>query len=93
MGFRMSPWDTKLLEYGARFENEMMDLGVNIPLEQALDRGWRILADCFNPDETGIPSALVDRFWPGDRTPKGRQEEPAEAESEPAPAEETANAF
>jgi V/A-type H+-transporting ATPase subunit B len=64
MGFRMSDWDQKLLRYGARFENEMMDLSVNIPLEEALDLGWRILADCFEPMETGIPTKLVEKFWP-----------------------------
>ena len=64
MGFRMSPWDHKLLKYGERFEREMMDLRVNIPLEQALDLGWRILADCFEREETGIPTALVEKFWP-----------------------------
>ena len=66
MGFRMSPWDNKLLKYGQRFEQEMMDLSVNIPLEQALDRGWAILADCFDPEETGAPSRLIDKFWPAD---------------------------
>jgi V/A-type H+-transporting ATPase subunit B len=64
MGFRMSEWDTKLLKYGERFEKEMMDLSVNIPLEQALDLGWRILADCFEPMETGIHSRLTAKFWP-----------------------------
>jgi len=64
MGFRMSGWDSKLLKYGERFEKEMMDLGVNIPLEQALDRGWAILADCFEPAETGMASKLVSEFWP-----------------------------
>ncbi len=64
MGFRMSEWDDKLIKYGDRFEKEMMDLSVNIPLERALDLGWEILADCFEPMETGIPSKLLDQFWP-----------------------------
>jgi V/A-type H+/Na+-transporting ATPase subunit B len=64
MGFRMSDWDDKLLKYGDRFEKEMMALSVNIPLEEALDRGWRILADCFEPKETGIASKFTDQFWP-----------------------------
>lgn len=67
MGFRMSGWDKKLLKYGRRFEREMMDLSVNIPLEKALDLGWEILADCFDRSEVGIKSALVDKFWPGDK--------------------------
>ncbi len=64
MGFRMSNWDNKLLKYGERFEKEMMDLSVNIPLENALDLGWEILADCFTPEETGIPSKMVNEYWP-----------------------------
>ncbi len=65
MGFRMSAWDGKLLKYGERFEREMMDLGVNVPLEQALDNGWRMLAECFEPEETGIPTRMIESFWPG----------------------------
>ncbi len=64
MGFRMSGWDSKLLKYGERFEKEMMALSVNIPLEGALDLGWQILADCFEPQETGISSKLTSAFWP-----------------------------
>ncbi len=64
MGFRMSAWDQKLLKYGAAFEKNMMDLSVNITLEDALDLGWKILADCFDRSEVGIPSKLSDKFWP-----------------------------
>ena len=64
MGFRMSDWDTKLIKYGERFEKEMMDLNVNIPLEKALDLGWLIMADCFEPAETGIPTKMIEEFWP-----------------------------
>jgi V/A-type H+-transporting ATPase subunit B len=64
MGFRMSQWDKKLLKYGEIFEKEMMDLSVNIPLEEALDRGWNILAQCFQPQETNFRSELVEQFWP-----------------------------
>lgn len=64
MGFRMTSWDEKLLKYGEQFEKGMMDLSVNIPLEQALDRGWKILGDCFEPQETGLPTSLTDTFWP-----------------------------
>ena len=67
MGFRMSDWDNKLLKYGEAFEKQMMDLSVNIPLEEALDLGWKILSDCFTPSETGIKTDLVRNFWPKDK--------------------------
>ena len=64
MGFSMSRWDERLLKYGELFESKLMSLSVNLPLEDALDLGWEILADCFEKDETGIKSDLTDEFWP-----------------------------
>lgn len=64
MGFQMSGWDKKLLSYGKAFEEKMMNLSVNIPLEKALDLGWQIMADNFESVETGIKSDLIEEFWP-----------------------------
>jgi len=64
MGFRMSEWDKKLLKYGKLFESNMMALSVNISLEDALDLGWKILAECFTPEETRMKSDLVKKYWP-----------------------------
>ena len=64
MGFLMSEWDEKLLKYGELFETKLMDLGVNIPLEDALDLGWEILAECFEPNETGLKTSLLKERWP-----------------------------
>ncbi|MBU1912144.1 MAG: V-type ATP synthase subunit B [Candidatus Omnitrophica bacterium] len=64
MGFHMSEWDKKLLKYGKAFEEKMMNLSVDIPLEKALDLGWQILAENFEPAETGIKTELVKEFWP-----------------------------
>ncbi len=64
MGFMMTEWDDKLLKYGGLFEKKLMDLSVNIPLEKALDLGWEILAECFEPNETGLKSSLIMERWP-----------------------------
>lgn len=72
MGFRMSDWDKKLLKYGELFETRMMDLSVNIPLERALDRGWKIMAECFEPHETVMRTELVEKFWPKGGIKDGR---------------------
>ena len=64
MGFLMSEWDEKLLKYGKLFEEKLMDLRVNISLEEALDLGWKILAECFEPNETGLKSNLLRERWP-----------------------------
>ncbi len=64
MGFSMSAWDEKLLKYGELFETKLMDLAVNISLEDALDLGWKILAECFEPNETGLKTSLIEERWP-----------------------------
>ncbi len=64
MGFLMTEWDEKLLKYGELFESKLMDLSVNIPLEEALDLGWEILAECFEPNETGLKTSLIKERWP-----------------------------
>jgi V/A-type H+-transporting ATPase subunit B len=71
MGFSMSRWDEQLLKYGTAFEDRLMSLELHLPLEEALDEGWRILAECFEPPQTGLPSALIERFWPTDGVTTG----------------------
>ena len=66
MGFMMSDWDEKLLKYGQMFESGLMDLSVNISLEDALDLGWKILSQCFEKNETGLKSELIEQYWPGE---------------------------
>ncbi len=63
MGFQMSSWDKKLLRYGKLFEKQMMSLEVNLPLEAALDLGWKIMQECFTPEETGIHKSLIAKYW------------------------------
>jgi V/A-type H+-transporting ATPase subunit B len=81
MGFEMSNWDKKLLKYGDLFEQHIMDLQVNIPLLEALDRCWDILSECFEPTETGIRRKIIENHWP-DKL----QEQQEENEQEPAEA-------
>jgi len=56
------PVGQRTAQYGRRFESQMMDLSVHIPLERALDGGWEILAECFEPEETGLRSELIREF-------------------------------
>jgi V/A-type H+-transporting ATPase subunit B len=64
MGFKLSRWDEKLIYYADLFEDRMMNLEVNYTLEEALDLGWKTLAECFESHEVGMKQALVDKYWP-----------------------------
>jgi V/A-type H+-transporting ATPase subunit B len=72
MGFELSEWDERLLQYGDLFEDRIMNLNLNIELFDALDECWEILAECFQPEETGIRDTIIDKHWPN----KSRQKEP-----------------
>ncbi len=63
MGFKLSRWDEKLLQFATLFEERMMNLEVNYTLEEALDLGWKTLADCFEMHEVGIKETLIDKYW------------------------------
>ncbi|WP_348662862.1 V-type ATP synthase subunit B [Chlamydia vaughanii] len=64
MGFKLSNWDKKLLAFAELFETRLMSLEVNIPLEEALDIGWKILAQSFHSEEVGIKEQLINKYWP-----------------------------
>lgn len=64
MGFKLSRWDQKLIHFSHVFEKDLMDLQVNIPIEEALDCGWAMLADCFEVSEVGMKTSLVEKYWP-----------------------------
>lgn len=65
MGFRLSQWDEQLLQFARLFEVHLMGLEVNLPLEEALDMSWKILSDCFKPEQVGIKESILEQFWPG----------------------------
>ncbi len=64
MAFELSPFDEKLLKFGRLFRERFMDIRVSMPLEEALDRCWETLAECFEPQELLMKQALVEKYFP-----------------------------
>jgi V/A-type H+-transporting ATPase subunit B len=64
MAFELSDLDQRLLRYGILFESRFMDLGVALPIEEALDLGWRTMAECFAPEELLVRQNLIDKYYP-----------------------------
>jgi V/A-type H+-transporting ATPase subunit B len=64
MAFELSPFDHKLLEFGKLFRERFMDINISMPLEEALDRGWETLAECFEPHELLMKQDLIDKYFP-----------------------------
>jgi V/A-type H+-transporting ATPase subunit B len=64
MAFELSARDERLLAYGEDFRKIFMDAQASMPLETALDRGWRMLASHFSPDEILVRADLIERYYP-----------------------------
>jgi len=67
MGFDKTADDDRYLEYAKLFYDRFMDLRVDIGLNEALDLGWKTMAECFRPDEVGIKQEFIDQYWPKDQ--------------------------
>lgn len=67
MAFDLSPFDEKLLRFGELFRQRFMAIDVSIPLIEALDLGWRTLAECFTPEELMMKKSIVDEYYPNTR--------------------------
>ena len=63
MAFELSPYDEKVIRFGDRFIDNFMKLDVSMRLEDALDLAWKILADCFRPEETMMKRSLIEKYW------------------------------
>ena len=46
------------------FTTRFMNLNVSMPLEQALDVGWRTMAECFEPEELLMKQELIEKYYP-----------------------------
>ena len=79
MAFELSDFDRQLLKFGALFRERFMTIEVALPLEEALDLGWRTLAECFRPEQLLMKQELIDKYYPRER-PEGP--DPASEEAE-----------
>jgi len=64
MAFELSAFDEKLLKFGRLFRERFMDIRVSLSLIEALDLGWKTLAECFAPDELVMKHELIEKYYP-----------------------------
>ena len=53
----------KLLKFSGLFKARFMQLDISMPLEEALDACWTLLAECFDKDEVIIKQDLKEKYW------------------------------
>jgi V/A-type H+-transporting ATPase subunit B len=91
MAFDLSDYDQKLIKFGKLFRERFMDINVDLPLEAALDLGWKTLAECFEAQELLMKQAIVDKYFPknGSKSPDRSKDQGTETDVKtPAPVKE-----
>jgi V/A-type H+-transporting ATPase subunit B len=64
MAFELSSFDDKLLKFGHLFKERFMNIGVSMPVIEALDLCWTTLSECFEPKELLMKQNLIDKYFP-----------------------------
>jgi V/A-type H+/Na+-transporting ATPase subunit B len=64
MAFELSPFDHKLLKFGALFKQRFMDIAVSMNVIDALDLCWKTLGECFDAEELLMKQHLIDKYFP-----------------------------
>ncbi len=64
MAFDLSSFDVKALRFADLFRQRFMNIDVSIPFNEALDLGWKTLAECFDPKELLMKQHLIDKYYP-----------------------------
>lgn len=64
MAFDLSEFDQKLVRFSGLFRRRFMDVSVSLGVIEALDLGWRTLAECFEPEELLMKQELIDTYFP-----------------------------
>ncbi len=73
MAFDLSPLDHKLLKFGALFQTRFMDIDVALPLNDALDLGWKTMAECFEANELLMRENLIAKYFPQNPAAKANE--------------------
>ncbi|MCC7334199.1 MAG: V-type ATP synthase subunit B [Pirellulaceae bacterium] len=64
MAFELSATDHKLLKFGELFADRFMRIDVALPLNEALDLGWKTMAECFEPQELLVKEDILEKYYP-----------------------------
>ena len=64
MAFELSGYDLKTIKFGDLFKERFMSLDASMTLEEALDKCWETMAECFGPEETLMKQSFLEKYWP-----------------------------
>jgi V/A-type H+-transporting ATPase subunit B len=64
-GFDLNEYDNRCLAFAREYSDSLLAVDINIPIDEMLNRGWKLMSTYFEPYEVGIKELFIDRYWPG----------------------------
>ncbi|MBO4328958.1 MAG: V-type ATP synthase subunit B [Bacteroidales bacterium] len=63
IGFDLSDYDLRCLDYAKEYASRLLAIDVNISIEEMLDTGWELFSKYFSKAETGLKEKLIEKYW------------------------------
>lgn len=62
-GFDLTDYDQRCLQFAKAYTRELLSIRVQLTMEAMLNKAWELVSAWFSPEETGLKSELVVRYW------------------------------
>ncbi len=62
-GFDLNEYDRRCLSFSKEYALELLAVDINIPVDEMLDTGWKLLQRHFEKYEVGIKEEFIAKYW------------------------------
>ena len=62
-GFELTEYNNRTLAFAKSYTESLLAIDVQMDMEEMLDKAWELVGKFFQPEETGIKQAMVEKYW------------------------------
>lgn len=62
-GFELTEYNNRTLAFAKSYTKSLLAIDVQMDMEEMLDKAWELVGKFFQPEETGIKQAMVEKYW------------------------------
>ncbi|HCK21200.1 MAG TPA: V-type ATP synthase subunit B, partial [Bacteroidetes bacterium] len=56
-------YNNRTLAFAKSYTESLLAIDVQMDMEEMLDKAWELVGKFFQPEETGIKQAMVEKYW------------------------------
>ncbi|OWY25654.1 V-type ATP synthase subunit B [Sphingobacteriales bacterium UPWRP_1] len=62
-GFDLTDYDLRTLQFARAYNQQLLSIDVNLPMEAILDTVWQLFGQFFHKEEVSVKDELVNLYW------------------------------